>query len=49
MAPALKHLDQFGLYQMLEQMTKDTKVMMMGLTPVDEYLMPFADCLWYSN
>ena len=21
----------------------------MGLTPVDESAMPFADCLWYSN
>ena len=22
---------------------------MLGLTPVDERVMPFADCLWYSN
>ena len=21
----------------------------LGLTPVDEHVMPFADCLWYSN
>ncbi len=40
---------QFGLKQMLREMKKETHVMVMGLTPVDEAVMPFANCLWYSN
>ncbi|WP_320667901.1 GDSL-type esterase/lipase family protein [Prochlorococcus sp. MIT 1307] len=39
----------FGLMQLLKQVKNQTKVMVMGLTPVDEAVMPFADCLWYSN
>jgi len=40
---------RFGLQQMLTEMKHLTKVMVMGLTPVDEAVMPFAQCLWYSN
>tara|TARA_Y100001968_G_scaffold299721_1_gene310586 strand:- start:1839 stop:2483 length:645 start_codon:yes stop_codon:yes gene_type:complete len=39
----------YGLERLLADMSKQTKVMMMGLTPVKEERMPFADCLWYSN
>ncbi len=40
---------RFGLLQLLRQIKSQTKVMVMGLTPVDEAVMPFANCLWYSN
>jgi lysophospholipase L1-like esterase len=30
-------------------MTSVTNVFVLGLTPVDEHVMPFADCLWYTN
>ena len=40
---------QFGLERLLSEMNKLTKVMVLGLTPVNEEKMPFADCLWYSN
>ncbi len=40
---------RFGLYQLLKDMSACTKVMVMGLTPVNEVAMPFADCLWYAN
>jgi len=39
----------FGLMQLLKQIKSQTQVMVMGLTPVDEAVMPFAKCLWYSN
>ncbi len=39
----------FGLNQVLRKVNNQTKVMVMGITPVDEAVMPFADCLWYSN
>ncbi len=39
----------FGLLQLLKQMKNQTNVMVMGLTAVDEAVMPFAQCLWYSN
>ena len=40
---------RFGLSQLLSQIKCQTKVMVLGLTPVDEAVMPFANCLWYSN
>ncbi|HGY5549109.1 MAG: GDSL-type esterase/lipase family protein [Prochlorococcus sp.] len=40
---------RFGLQQLLTEMRRNAKVMVMGLTPVDEAVMPFAECLWYSN
>jgi len=40
---------RFGLLQLLKQIKLKTKVMVIGLTPVDESVMPFAECLWYSN
>ena len=30
-------------------MNKKTDVFVLGLSPVNEEKMPFADCLWYSN
>ena len=39
----------FGMGQLLMQMGQHTQVLVLGLTPVDEHVMPFADCLWYSN
>ncbi|CAI8158171.1 MAG: GDSL-type esterase/lipase family protein [Prochlorococcus sp.] len=40
---------RFGLQQLLVEIKSQTKVMVLGLTPVDEAVMPFAECLWYSN
>ncbi len=39
----------YGLERLLSQVKNHTKVMVMGLTPVNEKAMPFAECLWYSN
>ena len=39
----------FGLSQLLEEIRSQTSVMVMGMTAVDEHVMPYADCLWYSN
>jgi hypothetical protein len=39
----------FGISQLLAEMTSVTNVFVLGLTPVDEHVMPFADCLWYTN
>ena len=39
----------FGLRQLLCEMTKEVQVFVLGLTAVDEHVMPFAGCLWYSN
>ena len=40
---------RFGFEQMLHTMKARTTVFVLGLSPVDEHVMPFADCLWYSN
>ena len=40
---------KYGLERLLTEMKKYTDVMVLGLTPVNEKKMPFADCLWYSN
>ncbi|MFZ9265940.1 MAG: GDSL-type esterase/lipase family protein [Vulcanococcus sp.] len=38
----------FALQQLLGQMKQTGPVLVMGLTPVDEAVMPYADVLWYS-
>ncbi len=38
----------FGLQQMLRQAAAIAPVLVLGLTPVDEAAMPWADCLWYD-
>ena len=40
---------QFGFERVLNGMKDMTNVMVLGLTPVNEKAMPFAECLWYSN
>ena len=40
---------RFGVEQLIGAMAPQTQVMVLGLTPVDEHPMPFADCLWYDN
>jgi lysophospholipase L1-like esterase len=38
----------FGLQQLLVQAKAMAPVLMLGLTPVDEAVMPYADVLWYG-
>ena len=38
----------FGLQQLLRQAQPLAPVFVLGLTPVDEAVMPYADLLWYS-
>jgi lysophospholipase L1-like esterase len=38
----------FGLQQLLREAAALAPVLVLGLTPVDEAVMPFADCLWYD-
>ena len=40
---------KFGLERLLADIKKQTEVMVLGLTPVNEKAMPFSGCLWYSN
>ncbi len=40
---------KFGLKRLVTEIRKEVDVMVIGLTPVNEALMPFAECLWYSN
>lgn len=40
---------RFGCGQLLNGMASSTQVLVLGLTAVDEGVMPFADCLWYAN
>ena len=39
----------FGLSQLLNEIQREAPVLVMGMTPVDEHVMPYADVLWYSN
>ena len=39
----------FGLSQLLDEIRQSASVMVMGMTAVDEHVMPYAECLWYSN
>jgi lysophospholipase L1-like esterase len=38
----------FAVQQLLRQLKATGPVLVMGLTPVDEAVMPYADVLWYS-
>ena len=38
----------FGLKQLLHQAQQLAPVLVLGLTPVDEAVMPYADVLWYQ-
>jgi lysophospholipase L1-like esterase len=38
----------FGLQQLLAQAITLAPVLVLGLTPVDEAMMPYADVLWYQ-
>jgi lysophospholipase L1-like esterase len=38
----------FGLQQLLTQAQQLAPVLMLGLTPVDEAVMPYAEVLWYQ-
>ena len=38
-----------GLSQLLNEIQREAPVLVMGMTPVDEHVMPYADVLWYSN
>ena len=40
---------QFGLKRLVNEIKNEVSVMVLGLTPVNEESMPFAECLWYSN
>ncbi len=39
----------YGLERLINDMKTKTDLFVMGLTPVDDSKMPFANCLWYSN
>tara|TARA_B100001769_G_scaffold64484_1_gene47982 strand:- start:4 stop:378 length:375 start_codon:yes stop_codon:yes gene_type:complete len=39
----------FGIGQLLGEMRREIQVFVLGLTAVDEHVMPFAGCLWYTN
>ena len=39
----------FQIQRLLEEIKAKSYVMVLGLTPVNETKMPFAECLWYSN
>tara|TARA_Y100001968_G_C19279217_1_gene678340 strand:- start:364 stop:1041 length:678 start_codon:yes stop_codon:yes gene_type:complete len=41
----------FGISQLLTEIKikNNIKIFILGLTPINEDVMPFADCLWYSN
>ena len=39
----------FGLSQLLNEIQREAPVLVMGMTPVDEHVMPYANVLWYSN
>ena len=40
---------KFGLKRLVNEIKAEVDVMVLGLTPVNEEAMPFAECLWYSN
>ena len=40
---------EYGLERLICEMKSKTQVFVIGLTPVNENKMPFADCLWYAN
>ncbi len=40
---------RYGMERLLREIKSKTKVLVIGLTTVNEIKMTFADCLWYSN
>ena len=40
---------EYGFERLISDIKAQTEIFVMGLSPVDESKMPFADCLWYSN
>ena len=40
---------EYGLERLINSIKLKTDVFVLGLSPVNEDKMPFADCLWYSN
>ena len=40
---------KLGFKKLVNEIRKEVDVMVLGLTPVNESSMPFAECLWYSN
>jgi lysophospholipase L1-like esterase len=40
---------RFAMGQLLAEMRGRCDVFVMGLTAVDDHVMPFAECLWYGN
>ncbi len=40
---------EYGLERLINSMRLKTKVFVMGLSPINETKMPFANCLWYTN
>jgi len=40
---------RFGCEQLLRAIREHSQLLVIGLTPVDDVAMPFADCLWYDN
>ena len=39
----------FAMGQLITEVRGHCNVFVMGLTAVDDHVMPFAECLWYSN
>jgi len=40
---------EYGFGRLISDIKAQTKIFVIGLSPVDESKMPFAGCLWYSN
>jgi len=40
---------EYGFERLINKMKSEADVFVIGLSPVDEKRMPFAECLWYSN
>lgn len=40
---------ELGLKSLLVEMKEETNILMIGITAVNEFKMPFAQCLWYTN
>ncbi len=40
---------RFGFKQLLKEIRNNTDVFVIGVSPVNEDVMPFAGCLWYTN
>ena len=40
---------EYGFERLISKMKSEADLFVIGLSPVDEKRMPFAECLWYSN